>query len=88
MGQEKQPKSDVTGNDIENLQLESYSKNELIKIIEISLQSYVEGLKQIQVSPKVVSENNIEEVNIVFVKIRTVITYLINLAIIRYEVLM
>ena len=48
--QEKQRKSEVVLNkNIEDLGLESYSKNELIKIIECSLLSYVEGLKEAKV---------------------------------------
>ena len=48
--QEKQRKSEVILNkNIEDLGLESYSKNELIKIIECSLLSYVEGLKEAKV---------------------------------------
>ena len=50
-GQEKQRNLSVkTGRkNIEDLRLQSYSKNELIQIIEFSLLSYVEGSKQIPV---------------------------------------
>ena len=48
--QEKQRKSEVVLNkNIDDLRLESYSKNELIKIIEFSLLSYVEGLEETKV---------------------------------------
>ena len=45
--QEKQRKTEVILNkNIGDLKLESYSKSELIKIIEFSLLSYVEGLNE------------------------------------------
>ena len=54
--QEKQRKSEVTQNkNIEDLKLESYSKSELIKIIEYSLMSYVEGLNE----DKVIQNNDL-----------------------------
>ena len=54
--QEKQRKSEVTQNkNIEDLKLESYSKSELIKIIEYSLISYVEGLNE----DKVIQNNDL-----------------------------
>ena len=45
--QEKQRKTEVILNkNIDDLKLESYSKSDLIKIIEFSLLSYVEGLNE------------------------------------------
>ena len=45
--QEKQRKTEVILNkNIDDLKLESYSKSDLIKIIEFSLLSYVEGLTE------------------------------------------
>ena len=51
-GQEKQRNLNekTEENNIEDLRLESYSKNELIQIIQFSLLSYVEGLKQSNVN--------------------------------------
>ena len=45
--QEIERKSDIIGKTIADLKLESYSKDELIKVIEFSLFSYVEGAKQV-----------------------------------------
>ena len=48
--QEIERKSDIIGKTIADLKLESYSKDELIKVIEFSLFSYVEGVKQVGIN--------------------------------------
>ena len=58
--QEKQRNTEVILNkNIDDLKLESYSKSDLIKIIEFSLLSYVEGLNENKSIPsKNITENS------------------------------
>ena len=58
--QEKQRNTEVILNkNIEDLKLELYSKSDLIKIIEFSLLSYVEGLNENKSIPsKYITENS------------------------------
>ena len=56
--QEKQRNTEVILNkNIDDLKLESYSKSDLIKIIEFSLLSYVEGLNE----NKSIQNNNVAD---------------------------
>ena len=76
--QEKQRKSEVTLNkNIEDLKLESYSKSELIKIIECSLLSYVEGLSE----DKVIQNNgiNVPKVKLQILKHNIIGKYFLSL---------
>ena len=89
--QEKQRKSEVALNkNIENLGLESYSKNELIKIIECSLLSYVEGLKEAKVieNDDIRDESRIHVLKVKKEYIRTRSTFpIIILSYLTYKIL-